>query len=415
MDKRIIHSVFEETATRFPNRIAIREDQEQISYQALNESANRLAHLLCYLGIKTSKIVGVMIPGSINLVTALLASFKSGGIYLPVDMKFSHKRITEIFQQSRPDVLVVNDADLEELQAILDELKPGGKLFIVTLDAMHGTHIHLYREQRMEKIAKGLPEYYTGNPAVRVAPDDENYIFYTSGSTGMAKAFAGCHKSLSHFIHWELKEFGLDEHCRVSQLSQFTFDAALRDILLPLSCGGCLCIPRAETKNNTVRLIEWIDESAITLIHCVPSLFRLLSNEIAVNQMPLPVFPHLRYLLMAGEPLFVKDIRDWWERVGQHVEIVNLYGTSETTLAKTFHRITAIEEDPAQAIHAGKPIDNADILVMNDLVLCGTGETGEVFIRTPFMTKGYYNNPKLNEEAFINNPLKEGEKAAPYG
>lgn len=403
MNKKIIHTVFENEAARIPGRIAIREEDKSITYGALNAGANQVAHLLKRLGITRENIIAVMMPTGIQLVTALLATFKAGGVYLPADPSFPRKRLARMFTHSAPDMLItsaaVKNSVLETLAGLNIELP-----LILVLE--ENDSFSLYQLEATQWVAVDLGEVIlsTENPLLVNDPDDGNYIFYTSGSTGEAKAFLGCHKSLSHFIHWEAKEFGIDDTFHVSQLSQFTFDASLRDIFLPLSFGGMLCIPSATTKTNIPQLINWLEEMNVHLVHCVPSLFRLITKEL-LQEKRAGAVPQLEYILMAGEPLYVKDIRNWQEAAGTNTTIVNLYGTSETTLAKTFHRITALDSNPAQMIHAGRPIDNAAILILNDGIPCATGETGEVYIRTPFMTKGYYNNETLNREVFIENPL----------
>jgi mycobactin peptide synthetase MbtE len=391
MSKKLIHTLFEQQACNNPQRVAVQETHRSISYGELDAKANRLAHLLRQMGIGRDSIVGVMIPGGSGLVLAMLAAFKSGGVYLPIDPAFSPKRLLQIFSLSRPDVLIVSEAQQVQVLKMLNELQ-------IAPPALIALDEDFYFSGNIN-AATAAPEWIND-------PDDGNYLFYTSGSTGEAKSFMGRHQSLSHFIHWEIKEFNITESCRVSQLSQFTFDASLRDIFLPLSCGGTLCIPDADIKSNIVKLIGWIEEMQLSLIHCVPSLFRLISKELQ-QQQKKNAFPELRYVLMAGEPLYAKDIQLWRETVGEHVEIVNLYGTSETTLAKTFHRIGAIDGNPSQALHVGKPIDNAAVLILNDGIPCAAGEVGEIYIRTPFMTKGYYKNDALNAEAFIQNPLVE--------
>lgn len=403
MNKKIIHTVFEEVAARLPEKTAICEESKSITYGALNASANRIAHLLSSRGLGRESIAAAMMPGSIHLVTALLAIFKAGGIYLPVDPGFPRKRLAGMFAHSVPEILItsidVKDAVLEILSALEMRLP-------AVLVLGHDNSLLLYRQQNGGWTSVQLDDTVLSaeNPKLINEPEDDNYIFYTSGSTGEAKAFLGCHKSLSHFIHWEGKTLNIDESYQVSQLSQFTFDASLRDIFLPLSYGATLHIPTAATKTNMVQLIDWIATRGIHLIHCVPSLFRLITKELGQGKAGNP-FLHLKYVLMAGEPLYVKDIQRWRELAGTHTGIINLYGTSETTMAKTFYCVGDTGSDPSQMIPAGQPIDNAAVLVLNDGIPCATGETGEVYIRTPFMTKGYYRNEALNNEVFVQNPL----------
>ena len=389
MNKKILHTLFENQAAQAPERIAIREAQRTLTYGTLNIAANRLAHYLRSQGIGRESMVGVMIPGGGALVAALLAAFKAGGVYLPIDTAFSGKRLKQMFTLSAPEVLIIPAAQKAAILELLNGLQIPAPRLVVLDDTLS---------------FEGADSFAATNPALINDPEDGNYLFYTSGSTGDAKAFLGCHQSLSHFIHWELKEFGITAEDKISQLSQFTFDASLRDVFLPLSCGATLCMPEPGIKSNVLQLIDWINNSGVTLVHCVPALFRLITKELLQNPQA-GMFPQLKYILMAGEALYVKDIQNWRNAVGTHVEIVNLYGTSETTLAKTFYRIGEMPDNPQLAIHAGKPIDNAAVLIMNDGIPCAVNEVGNIYIRTPFMTKGYYRNEALNREVFIQNPL----------
>src|SRR5262249_49488490 len=149
----------------------------------------------------------------------------------------------------------------------------------------------------------------------------------------------------SHFVHWEVREFGLGEDCRIAQLAPLTFDVSLRDILVPLLAGGTLCIAAAQTRENIRTLLDWLCSEAITLMHCVPSLFRSLIE--GIDSRPSGAMPALRRVLLAGEPLYGRDVQRWRAVMEERIELVNLYGPSETTLAKAFHRITDVPVEPA--------------------------------------------------------------------
>lgn len=402
MNKKIVHTVFESVAEKYPQHTAVKDGLASITYGALNSSANYLANLLKQCGVVKDSIVGVFAQPGISLIQSVLAVFKTGGIYLPVDITHASKRLQQIMSDCQPEVLVLDEQQLEAVKSL-------------AADSSYVKYLVVYKEQQFEVLKRKGAKYEVydelpdtdifANPELLVTGDDSNYIFYTSGSTGAAKAILGCHKSLAHFIDWETKEFGVDSSFQVSMLSQFTFDASLRDIFIPLCSGGTLCIPTAEIKGNTLRLLEWMADNKISLVHCVPSVFKLLTKEAKHFEAREKIRRSLKYILMAGEPLYVKDVTAWRSVMGETTELVNLYGTSETTLAKTFHRIGSLPDQPAQAIHAGKPISNTVVAILNGNNPCNPGEVGEIYIRTPFITKGYYKNEELTREVFVQNPL----------
>jgi acyl carrier protein len=124
--------------------------------------------------------------------------------------------------------------------------------------------------------------------------------------------------------------------------------------------------------------------------------------------------PDLEYALIAGEPLYGNDVINWWRAAGNQVELVNLYGPSETTLAKLFYRIKDKKLAPSEIVPLGKPIPDTEVLIVKNDRLCSVGETGEIYIKTPFMSNGYYNDPRLNEISFVQNPLIRGRKDIVY-
>jgi amino acid adenylation domain-containing protein/non-ribosomal peptide synthase protein (TIGR01720 family) len=398
----MIYQDFEQKVAELPENVAIEEGEKQITYRVLNKQANLLAYLLRDLGVEKETIISVFIPSSVQLVASLLAIFKAGGIYLPLDLSFAKKRIQQIFSQTESKILVTNKALHFQVEALLQELNIPIRYLIVVDENI---------PQVYQDCGTGFAEYPVvlqyaeANPEPVVTPEDSNYIFYTSGSTGEAKAILGRHKGLSHFIRWETQEFKLDSSCKVSQLVQYTFDASLRDIFVPLTTGGTLCIPAEDLKSNTVRLVQWIENSGISLIHCVPSLFRLISKEVQSDKKYYGCLQSLKHILMAGELLYAKDIQTWREALGTYVELVNLYGPTETTMVKTFHRIKDVPAQPAQPLHVGKPISNTFILILNNNQLCRIGERGEIYIKTPFITQGYFKNPELTQTVFVQNPL----------
>ncbi|MDO7888076.1 non-ribosomal peptide synthetase [Hymenobacter cheonanensis] len=396
--KNLVYKQFEDMAAQYPTAEAIRFGGRPMSYEALNTYANRLAALLAAVE-PAPAIIKVLMPASSYLVAALLGVFKAGHVYLPVDLQFAEQRIQQLFEETPNASVLLHQDWLPGWEALAARLGlQAGKLLI--LNESQGITVVEQGRQAVHRW-EDLP---AGNPAGEQDPEAASYLFYTSGSTGRAKAIVGMHKSLAHFIGWEAREFGAGPGMRVSQLIQFTFDASLRDIFLPLCTGGTLCIPEAETRGNLARLVEWIDAEKIQLLHGVPSLFQQLTKT-AQQAEPKPRFAALQYVLLAGEALYAKDIHRWREVFGTRIEVVNLYGATETTMIKTFHRIAEVPEAPGQVLSVGKPIDNTFILVLNQGKLCRIGEIGEVYIKTPFSTKGYYNNPGLTQQVFVQNPL----------
>ena len=401
MEKKVVSSVFECQAVLTPDAAAIITETDVFTYSELNGLANRTAQALIKIGGARGEITGIFLSSGFNYVASLLGVMKSGGIPMPIEPDFPEKRLEYILSMTRPKIIITNESTLSLLKAALEKIT--GFPAVQILSITEKLDFKLYNSTGVS----GFTEISSDNFDLIPHPDDGAYIIFTSGSTGEPKIIQGMHKSLSHFIHWEMTEFSLDSSIRVSSLAPVTFDVSFRDIFVPLLSGGSMCIPSKETKMNIESLMNFIIQKKITLMHIVPSVFRLIMKTAEEFKCPAESFDSLKYILLAGEPLFGRDVIKWREMFGLKTELVNIYGPSETTLAKLFYRFRNSQVEPNKILPLGKPISNTAVLILKDNRICGTGELGEIYIKTPFRTKGYYNNDEQNKAAFIQNPLND--------
>jgi len=407
MNEALIHKLFEQQVSNHPDRDALVNGAHVTNYRQLNEAANQIAHTLHNVAPSSGTIVGVFAPASELLVAAMLGTFKSGDIYMPLALDFAQKRFAQIFEQTKCPILIVFPDWLEQVKALIGQMKAPVQWVLVPQNGK----ITLYKVSNYALDSASHLDADPSNPPIEVSPEAPNYIFYTSGSTGEGKAILGQHKSLTHFLAWQTQAFNIRPDTRTSLLSQVTFDASLRDVLLPLMNGGRACIPPADLRANIPQLIQWLETQEVTLVHCVPSVFRLINKELSQeNTQPGQRLPNLQYIFMAGEVVYGKDLKGWRKHMGNHTQLVNLYGTSETTMAKTFHVMEEVPEDDGQIMHVGQPIADSHIIILNRGRLCRIGEIGEVYIKTPYRTLGYYQNEALNKEVFVQNPLVEDKE-----
>ena len=169
----------------------------------------------------------------------------------------------------------------------------------------------------------------------------------------------------------------------MAQLTGLSFDVVLRDIFLPLISGGVLCLPEEADRLDGERLLHWLDREHITVLHTVPAV---ATSWLATVPKDIPLST-VRWVFFAGEPLTDQVVRKWRTAFPGSGELVNLYGPTETTLAKCFYQIP--EEPPHGVQPIGGPLPNTQVLIMNGgHQLCGIGELGEIVIRTPFRSLG---------------------------
>ena len=377
---------------RFPERIAVEAESVSLRYDALDAIANRVARDLIDRGIPPGSVVAVLIGDRVAMIAAMIGIFRASCVFAPLDPTGPPLRLREIVTDLSPAAFLTESG----LRERVSELAGGRPVLTVDLTRRG----ELGRDARERE-----------RPRVSVDPDAMRYVYYTSGSTGVPKGIAGTLRSLAHFIRWEIDTFGIGEGFRVSQLIHPTFDAFFRDVLVPLCAGGTVCIP-AESPGGTEprALLDWIEHREINLIHCVPSLLQPVSPKDLGDR----ALGTLQYVLFAGERLRVQDVTKWLESGEGRIQVVNLYGPTECTMVKFFHFVSRSDVERG-LIPIGKPLPGAGALVLGeDGKPCSPGEIGELYIRSAFLTLGYYRRPELTRQAFPPDPLGEGTDARMY-
>ncbi len=373
-----IIELFDENVSRFPTKTAIACGEQQLTYAELGQQANTLANYLMLHGAGAGTLVAIYSDDSIHLITAIIATLKAGAAFVPLDTRLPEQRLKLLLSLAPPQFLLTESHLLEALTQSAEAT--------ICLDA---------------------PDTWTtvaadSVPASSSDPDQLSYIYFTSGSTGLPKPIAGRLSAIAHFIDWEIHELGLTSAARVSHLLSASFDGSLRDIFVPLCVGGTLCVPaQRDVVLDGRALLQWLDHERITLVHCVPSMLRAMVNE----EMAVEALQELKYVLLAGEPLMGRDVRSWKQVYGERVQLINLYGTSETTMAKFSYRVQAGDEQ-REVMPIGQPITGAAALIVDEKGRpCSPGMVGEIYIQTPYRSLGYYGQPELTSEVFIANPF----------
>ena len=368
-------------ARQTPQAVAIEGPRGPLRYGELDQSSSRIATLLVSKGVHKGDLVGIFTHDRQFMIECVLGILKTGAAFVPLSPRIPADRLDSMLVECTPKWAIVSD-DLKESFSSLSVSK---SIRVLTLSsAMRGNAEVDFVPVEMEG-------------------DDLCYIFFTSGSTGKPKGIAGRLKGIDHFIRWQKETCGLGPESRVSQLMSPMFDAFLRDMFAALCSGGTVCIPPDhDILLDGARLARWLDEQRITMTHMVPSVFRLM----IMHRDPAIHLQHLQNVILAGEPLLPADVKAWYEAVGkQGGRLINMYGTSETTMAK-FAYVIQEEDQFRSSIPAGKPIKGAKALVLDEEGrVCPPGLVGEIYIRTPYRSLGYYQRPELTHEVFIPNPF----------
>ena len=325
-----------------------------------------------------------------EIVAALLGILRVGGVFVPLDTAARPTRLEQMLEETAPGWVVVGSG-VDDLAGELLNVAAPFAVRVATGPAV------------LDGAADAVAAPQAAAPAVAAhepGPDDPCYVFFTSGSTGRPKGIVGRLSGIDHFVRWETDLLGVEPGWRVSHLTSPAFDAMLRDVFVPLTTGGTVCVPPPDTLLDPAALARWIDDERIDLVHCVPSLLRGVLREAGGHE-----FAALRCVATSGEKLPPGDAARLFDRFGERIRLINLYGPSETTMTKTFHEVTPADTR-RPSIPIGRPIPGAEVLLLNGMgEPSPEGTVGEIHLRTGYRSLGYHRRPDATARAFVVNPL----------
>jgi amino acid adenylation domain-containing protein len=377
-----------------PNQVALLHHEQHWTYAQLDKQVSKLARQLIRNGLKPGEVVAVCGSRSFNLIASMLAVFVSGGVLLTIDDHLPGQRKQWMLQAASARALIyVANEQIEDVPWA-DQLA-SKNTFILPASASD----HFIEQTPTDTVSISFP---------RLSGDDPAYIFFTSGTTGKPKGVRGTHKGLSHFLCWQRDMFGIQPRDRAAQLTALSFDVVLRDVFLALVSGATLCLPDDHIPLDSNKTLHWLHKTHISIVHTVPTLAQTWLSSVS-DTLSLT---ELRWVFFAGEPLTDELVQEWRKHV-PHGRIVNLYGPTETTMAKCFYEVPAPPLPGIQPV--GRPMPQTQALVLNkNGQLCGIGEPGQIVIRTPFRTNGYINAPEENTKKFVSNPFRQDDEDILY-
>ncbi|MCK4260864.1 MAG: AMP-binding protein [Halanaerobiales bacterium] len=263
MDFNTLHKHISNIAFTSPDKIAIQQGDHSVSYRELDAKGNQIANFL-YAKLNDNKNIPVMLENSIELVESILGILKAGGIFAPIDHEFPENRIQLMVDKIDADWVITRAKWLSKLDRMMEGLNRKINALVVDLNTFNEgkfTNIDVFAFDSTLSTELQIPEEMVNKHC---------YIYFTSGSTGKPKAILGRHRSLKHFIDWEISEFGMDESFKVSQLISPSFDPFLRDVFVPLCAGATLCIP---VRPGRVYILVGVNPTKVRTSHplCIES------------------------------------------------------------------------------------------------------------------------------------------------
>lgn len=372
-----LHTLFEQQVDRDPEAIAIRFDGQELTYQQLDQQANRLAHALLQAGATTDVPIAIHLERSPELIVAVLAILKAGAPYLPIDRAYPTARKQLFLEISGAPLLITKTDDTQDLAGF-----QGTRLLLDQLAPLEG---------------------FVERPTVSAKPDDLAYVIYTSGSTGVPKGVAMHHSPLVNLIHWQNTQS--EPALTTLQYTSISFDPSFMEIFATFLTGGVLVLIRDDQRRDSAFLLRYLEEEKIERLF----LPFIALSELAEAAQRQGLYPSsLREVITAGEQLLITPaVANFFQNLPSAL-LSNQYGPTETHVA-TAVIYTGAPQDWEPVPSIGGPIANTQLYVVNEqFELLPLGEEGELYIGGDCLARGYLNRPELTAERFVPNPFGEG-------
>src|SRR5881296_1906723 len=381
---RRAHEIFEDQARARPDTIAALHGSRQLTYGELNARANQLARALVARGLAREGIVGVVTERNLDWMTAVLAIFKAGGAYLPIEPHFPADRIARMLSRAGCRLVLTERGSTTMLDQAIDSLSGVQTLLI---DALY------------EEAHSG------GDPGVAVALDQLAYIYFTSGSTGEPKGAMCEHAGMLNHLFAKIDDLRIGEGDVVAQTAPQCFDISLWQLVSALLVGGRTLVIEQEAVLDAKRFISKIVDGRVNVVQVVPSYLEVLLSYLEQHPRELP---DLRCVSVTGEAL-KKELTERWFAAQPGIKLVNAYGLTETS-DDTNHEV--MDSVPRrERVPLGRPINNVHVYVVDErLSPAPLGAPGELVFSGLCVGRGYVNDPERTRRAFLADPHREGQR-----
>jgi amino acid adenylation domain-containing protein len=374
--EKCVHHLVEEQIQRTPDDIAVTFQNQSLTYAQLDSRANQLAHHLIKIGVTPRSLVGVSMDRSLEMLVALLAIWKAGAAYVPLDPTYPSERLSFILDDTALSVVITHSKIVGRLPAF------DARLICVDRDA-----VLIKREL---ETSPGLT-LESGNPA---------YVIYTSGSTGKPKGVEVSHRNVVNLLCSMQQIPGLTQRDRLLAVTTLSFDIAGLELFLPLITGAQVILCTKENSMDGRLLRQLLKETATTVMQATPATWRLLLEAGWPKDSGLKI-------LCGGEAL----PRELANELISHGEVWNMYGPTETTI---WSSASCVEPGDAP-ITLGPPIRNTQFYVLDqNLQPLPIGIAGELYIGGDGVATGYHKNAALTEQRFIRDPFRPSGGARLY-
>lgn len=374
---------FENTVKLHADKVAVSDKERVLTFSGLERKSKLLACAMISKEV-LKKPIAIYLNKSIESVYADLAVMYSGNFYMNLDVKTPVKRIENILQLVRPEIIITNNQYEKNLSGVVPEGIQVINLDLIDFEAINRDDALLF--SRLSTLID----------------TDPLCIINTSGSTGTPKGVVLNHRSFVDFMEWADDTFSFTGDEVIGSLSPLVFDIYSFELCMLISKGCTIVLIPDHLSAFPAAILQLLQEKKVSFIFWVPTIMVNIANMNLLDKIGLP---DLKLCWFAGEVFPTKQF-NYWRRALPQVLFANLYGPIEITLDCTYFKVERDIRDD-EPIPIGFPCRNTDVLILdeNDEEVSGVGAEGELCIRGTSLAMGYYNNPEKTAAAFVQNPL----------
>ncbi|MGF6331701.1 amino acid adenylation domain-containing protein/non-ribosomal peptide synthase protein (TIGR01720 family) [Pseudomonas sp. BS3782 TE3695] len=358
-----------------PEALAARCLERTLSFQTLDQDANRLAHYLRAQGVQNGQPVAVLMERSLEWLTCVLGVIKAGAVYMPLDVKAPAARLKQMLAGAQAKVLLCAAGDARES----------------TL-AVAGCQGLAFAPERWQ-------DQSTTKPSLTVSADAAAYVIHTSGSTGQSKGVLVSHGALASYVRGALERLALEPAASMALVSTIAADLGFTVLFGALCSGRLLHVLPEELGFDPDRFADYMAEHQVGVLKIVPGhLAALMQASRAVDVLPQHA------LIVGGEacsPALLEQVR----RLKPGCRFINHYGPSETTVGVLTHELKDLDSG-ARGVPVGRPLSGAHVYVLDDVLNAVADQVaGELYIGGDSVALGYLGQPGLTAERFLPDPF----------
>jgi amino acid adenylation domain-containing protein len=380
-----VHEMFEEQVRRTPRAVAVVYEEQYLTYEALNEQANRLAHYLIGRGIGPEDIVGICLKRSLEMIVTLVGVLKAGAAYLPLDPEYPTERLAFIVENAKPVCVLT-------MSGIVPHLPAWERLVI------------LDEKEMQEVLARSARNPGERDRTGTMTTNNAAYVIYTSGSTGTPKGVVVTHANVVRLFDAAKERFKFESEDVWTLFHSYAFDFSVWEIWGALLHGGRLVVVSNSVNRSPEEFLDLLEREKVTVLNQTPSAFYQLLQAAQAGSAGDGKLK-LRYVIFGGEALQLQQLDEWYEHEGDTAQLINMYGITETTVHVTFMGLNQEIARQESGSVIGRGLADLPLYVLDGhLGPVPIGVPGELYVAGAGLARGYLHRPELTAERFVANP-----------